>query len=41
MAEYYVGLRHAHICFVVLSIALFIVRGGLMLADSPRLQSRR
>ena len=34
MAEYYLALRHAHIGFVILSIALFVLRGGLMLAES-------
>ena len=40
MAEYYVGLRQAHIGFAMLSIALFTVRGGLMLAESHLLQTR-
>jgi uncharacterized membrane protein SirB2 len=40
MAEYYVGLRQAHIGFAMLSIALFTVRGGLMLAESRLLQTR-
>jgi uncharacterized membrane protein SirB2 len=40
MAEYYVGLRQAHIGFAMLSIALFVVRGGLMLAESRLLQAR-
>lgn len=40
MAEYYLGLRQAHIGFALLSVALFMVRGGLMLADSRLLQSR-
>ena len=31
MAEYYLALRHAHIGFVILSIGLFVLRGGLML----------
>jgi len=39
MANYYLGLRHAHICFAILSIALFTLRGGLMLVESPRLRS--
>jgi uncharacterized membrane protein SirB2 len=39
MANYYLGLRNAHIGFAVLSITLFAVRGSLMLFDSPRLQS--
>ena len=40
MAEYYVGLRQAHIGFAMLSIALFMVRGALMLAESRQLQAR-
>ena len=40
MAEYYVGLRQAHIGFAMLSIALFTVRGGIMLAESRLLQAR-
>jgi len=40
MAEYYLGLRQAHISFAMLSIALFMVRGGLMLAESHLLQAR-
>jgi uncharacterized membrane protein SirB2 len=39
MASYYLALRHAHIGFAILSIALFTARGGLMLVDSPRLHS--
>ena len=39
MAEYYLALRHAHIGFVILSIGLFVLRGGLMLMDSPHVQS--
>src|SRR5215207_681820 len=39
MAEYYLGLRHAHIGFAILSIGFFIVRGGMMLAGSPWLQA--
>ena len=35
MAEYYLGLRHAHIGLALLSVTIFILRGGLMLADSP------
>jgi len=34
MAEYYLGLRHAHIGFAILSVSLFVLRGGLMLAGS-------
>jgi uncharacterized membrane protein SirB2 len=39
MAEYYLALRHAHIGCAILSVTLFIVRGGLMLAGSPLLQA--
>jgi uncharacterized membrane protein SirB2 len=39
MAEYYLGLRHAHIGFAILSISLFIVRGGMMLAGSRWVQA--
>jgi uncharacterized membrane protein SirB2 len=35
VTEYYLLLRHAHIGCAILSIALFVVRGGLMLAESP------
>jgi uncharacterized membrane protein SirB2 len=35
MAEYYLGLRHAHIGLALLSVTIFILRGGLMLAGSP------
>ena len=34
MTEYYLLLRHAHIGCAILSIALFVFRGGLMLAES-------
>jgi uncharacterized membrane protein SirB2 len=37
MAIYYLQLRHAHICFVILSIALFCLRGSLMLAGSQKM----
>jgi uncharacterized membrane protein SirB2 len=36
MAEYYFGLRHAHIGLALLSVSLFVLRGSLMLAQSPR-----
>lgn len=36
----YLYAHHLHVTFVSLSIALFLLRGGLMLADSPRLQGR-
>lgn len=39
MAEYYLGLRHAHIGFAILSVSLFLLRGGLMLVGSPRVHA--
>lgn len=36
MTEYYLVLRHVHITCAILTISLFVLRGGLMLADSPR-----
>ncbi len=39
MTEYYLPLRLVHIGCAMLTIALFVLRGGLMLADSPRLRS--
>jgi uncharacterized membrane protein SirB2 len=35
----YLLARHLHMTFVAISIALFLLRGGLMLAGSARLQS--
>jgi uncharacterized membrane protein SirB2 len=35
VTEYYLALRHAHIACAILTIALFVLRGGLMLAESP------
>jgi uncharacterized membrane protein SirB2 len=35
MAEYYLALRHAHIGLALLSVTIFILRGSLMLSDSP------
>jgi uncharacterized membrane protein SirB2 len=35
MTEYYLVLRNAHIACAILTIALFVLRGSLMLADSP------
>jgi uncharacterized membrane protein SirB2 len=35
MTEYYLLLRHVHIGCAILTIALFMLRGGLMLAESP------
>jgi len=40
MTDYYLALRHMHIACVVLTIALFVLRGGLMIAESPWLRSR-
>lgn len=40
MTEYYLGLRHAHIGLALLSVTIFILRGGLMLADSPARHTR-
>ena len=40
MTEYYLTLRHVHITCAILTITLFVFRGGLMLADAPWLQSR-
>jgi uncharacterized membrane protein SirB2 len=37
MTEYYLVLRNVHIGCAILTIALFVLRGALMLADSPRL----
>ena len=34
MTEYYLLLRHVHIGCAILTIALFLLRGGLMLAES-------
>lgn len=39
MAEYYLTLRQAHIGFALLSVSLFILRGCLMLAQHPGVQS--
>jgi uncharacterized membrane protein SirB2 len=35
MTEYYLALRHVHIACAILTIALFVLRGGLMMANSP------
>jgi uncharacterized membrane protein SirB2 len=37
MTEYYLVLRNVHIGCAILTIALFVLRGALMLAGSPRL----
>jgi uncharacterized membrane protein SirB2 len=39
MSQYYLALRHAHIACAVLTIALFVLRGGLMIAGSRWLQT--
>lgn len=39
MSQYYLALRHVHIACAVLTIALFVLRGGLMLAESRWLQT--
>ena len=35
MSEYYLALRNVHIACAILTITLFVLRGGLMMADSP------
>ncbi len=35
MAEFYFTIKHVHLWAVTLSLSLFAVRAGLMLADSP------
>jgi uncharacterized membrane protein SirB2 len=35
MTEYYLALRNVHIACAMLTITLFTLRGGLMLANSP------
>jgi uncharacterized membrane protein SirB2 len=35
MTEYYPVLRSAHLACAILTITLFVLRGGLMLAESP------
>jgi uncharacterized membrane protein SirB2 len=37
MTEYYLVLRNVHIGCAIATIALFVLRGLLMLVDSPRL----
>ena len=39
MTEYYLPLRMIHIGCAILTIALFVLRGGLMLAGAPLLRS--
>ena len=40
MSTAYLVLEHLHVTCVTLSGLGFVLRGGLMLADSPRLQAR-
>jgi uncharacterized membrane protein SirB2 len=35
----YLAAHHSHVAFVTISILLFVLRGGLMLAGSPLLRS--
>lgn len=39
MSQYYLALRNVHIACALLTIALFVLRGGLMIAGSPWLQT--
>ncbi|HXW09299.1 MAG TPA: SirB2 family protein [Steroidobacteraceae bacterium] len=39
MAAWYLQLRHAHIAFAILSVAIFTVRGLLMLTNSRHVNS--
>jgi uncharacterized membrane protein SirB2 len=39
MAAWYLQLRHAHIAFAIFSVAIFTVRGLLMLANSRHVNS--
>jgi len=36
----YTALKHLHLLAVAITLALFLLRGTWMLADSPRLQAR-
>jgi uncharacterized membrane protein SirB2 len=38
MAEYYFAIKHVHLWAVTLSLSLFAIRAGLMLADAPAQQ---
>lgn len=40
MLEWYSTLKMIHVSSVCLSLGLFVLRGGWMIADSPRLQQR-
>ena len=35
MIELYLPLRYTHIACAILTVTLFVLRGGLMIADSP------
>jgi len=35
MIELYLHLRHTHIACAILTVTLLVLRGGLMIADSP------
>jgi uncharacterized membrane protein SirB2 len=35
MIEFYLPLRHVHIACAVLTVTLFVLRGSLMIAESP------
>jgi len=39
MSEHYLLLRHVHIACAALTIGLFVLRGVLMLAESPLLEA--
>jgi len=39
MAEWYLGLRQAHITFAIVSVSIFALRGLLMVADSRHANS--
>lgn len=39
MSQYYLALRNVHIACALLTIALFVLRGGLMIAESRWLQN--
>jgi len=40
MSEFYLGIRSVHITCALLTISLFVLRGMLMLAESPLLAHR-
>jgi uncharacterized membrane protein SirB2 len=39
MTEHYLQLRHLHIVLAIVSVAIFALRGSLMLAGSPRVDA--